>query len=217
MKEQSFNRSVDSTLPVVGPNFDDERTLLSARRVVPLARIDAKRRNRRHWLLGGAFALAMVLGAASALLASYLKLRNVQVASESTEIENPVMPVAVVAAEPVTGELPPAEETTEAENIETTEAENIEEVTPDTPTRAPVVRRRAPINRTIDLVRPRVVRDTDENAELERIRESILIDDWQERRARRAARRERRNRVDHHDRDLSNLDEIFEGRRRRPY
>jgi hypothetical protein len=191
------------------PNFDDERTLLSARRVVPLAKIDAKERKRRHWLLGGAFALAMMLGAASALLASYLKLRNVPtVASEITEVETPDVPLAS-AAGPVASELPPTEETAEVENTE--------ETAPVTPTRAPAVRRRATINRNTDLVRPRVVQEMDEDAELERIRESILVDTWQERRARRAARRERRNRVDHHDRDLSNLDEIFEGRRRRPY
>ena len=192
------------------PNFEDERTLLSARRVVPLAKIDAKERKRRHWLLGGAFALAMMLGAASALLASYLKLRNVPtVASEITEVETPDEPVAA-AAEPVANDLPPTEETTEVGNTEETAA-------PITSTRAPAVRRRAPINRNTDLVRPRVVQDMDEDAQLERIRESIMIDTWQERRARRAARRERRNRVDHHERDLSNLDEIFEGRRRRPY
>ena len=192
------------------PNFEDERTLLSARRVVPLAKIDAKERKRRHWLLGGAFALAMMLGAASALLASYLKLRNVPtVASEITEVETPDQPVAA-AAEPVANELPPTEETIEVENTEETAA-------PITSTRAPAGRRRAPFNRNTDLVRPRVLQDMDEDAQLERIRESILIDTWQERRARRAARRERRNRVDHHERDLSNLDEIFEGRRRRPY
>ena len=196
------------------PNFDDERTLLSARRVVPLEKIDARERNRRHWWLGGAFALAMMLGAASALLASYIKLRNVPtVASEISEVETPSAPLAV-AAEPAADEVAATEEGTE----ETTEIVNPEDAaTAVTPTRAPVVRRRPTINRNTDLVRPRVVRDIDEDAELERIRESIMIDEWQERRARRALRRERRNRVDHHDRDLSNLDEIFEGRRRRPY
>jgi hypothetical protein len=43
-----------------------------------------------------------------------------------------------------------------------------------------------------------------------------MVDAWEERRARRAARRERRNRAAHYDRDLSNLDEIFQGRRNRP-
>jgi hypothetical protein len=42
----------------------------------------------------------------------------------------------------------------------------------------------------------------------------VLYDEWQERRARRVMRRERRlDRYNH--RDLSNLDEIFEGRRRK--
>lgn len=183
---------------------------MSARRVVPLEKIDAKERHRRHWLLGGAFVLAMMLGAASALLASYLKLRNVPtVASEISEVETPVAPVAV-ATEPVQGDLPVTEDTVETVNIEEPAAE------PVTPKRAPAVRRASTVNRNTELVRPRTVREmANEDDELERIREAILIDEWQERRARRAARRERRNRMDHHDRDLSNLDEIFEGQRRR--
>jgi hypothetical protein len=42
----------------------------------------------------------------------------------------------------------------------------------------------------------------------------VLVDEWQERRARRVWRRERRLRERYNHRDLSNLDEIFEGRRR---
>ncbi len=213
MKEQIFNRLVNVSTSAAQPHFDDERTLLSARPVVPLEKIDAKERHRRHWLLGGAFALAMMLGAASALLASYLKLRNVPVvASEISEIETPAAPVAA-AVEPVESELPvTTEHTAGAEHIE--EESDIITVTPK---RAPVVSRPAIVPRSTELMRPRTVRGLDEEDELERIRESILIDEWQERRARRAARRERRNRMNHPDRDLSNLDEIFEGpRRRRP-
>ena len=207
MKEHSFNRSIDASLPAAQPRFD-ERTLLTARRVVPLEKIEAKERHRRHWLLGGAFALAMMLGAASALLTSYLKLRNVPtVASEISEVETPAVPVAVVA-EPVADEMPITGDTVETVNIEEPAATSV------TSRREPV-RRAAPVNRNTDLVRPRTVRESDDEDELERIRQAVLIDEWQERRARRAARRERRNRVDHHDRDLSNLDEIFEGRRRR--
>ena len=198
------NRSTETALSLQ-PHFDDERTLQSARRVVPLEKIDAKERHRRHWLLGGAFALAMMLGAASALLASYLILRNVPtVASEISEIETPSAPVAV-ATEPVQGE-------------DTVETVNIEEpaATVDIPKKAPVVRRAPTVNSNTELSRPRTVREMgNQDDELERIRQAVLIDEWQERRARRAARRERRNRVDHHDRDLSNLDEIFEGQRRR--
>jgi hypothetical protein len=192
------------------PNFDDELTLQSARPVVPLEKIDAKERHRRHWLLGGAFALAMMLGAASALLASYLKLRNVPtVASEISEFETPAAPVAVTA-EPIGGDQPATEDTVETINIEE------QAPAPVTPKRVPVRRQQPAENRNTELIRPRTVTG-DYDDELERIREAVLIDQWEERRARRAARRERRNRMDHHDRDLSNLDEIFEGpRRRRP-
>lgn len=192
------------------PNFEDQLTLLTARPVVPLAKIDAKERSLRHWVLGGAFALAMMLGAASALLASYLKLRNVpnptleaSATTEVSDIDTPVVPVAV-AGEPVQSDLSVTPETDAL----------VEAPIPDAPKRAPVVRRQAPVSRNTELIRPRTVREIDDNDELQRIREAVLIDAWEERRARRAARRERRNRVDHHDRDLSNLDEIFQGRRR---
>jgi hypothetical protein len=192
------------------PNFDDEQTLLTARPVVPLAKIDAKERSLRHWVLGGAFALAMMLGAASALLASYLKLRNApnpaleaNAATEVSDVETPGVPVAV-AGEPVESDLSVTPETDAL----------LEAPTSNTPKRVPV-RRQAPVTRDTELVRPRTIRQIDDEDELERIREAVLIDAWEERRARRAARRERRNRVDHHDRDLSNLDEIFEGRRQR--
>jgi hypothetical protein len=193
------------------PNFEDERSLLSARRVVPLEKIDAKERHRRHWLLGGAFAVAMLLGAASALVASYMKLRNSSVArTEISDVESPAMPVAI-AEKPSGGELPAVENVADAQN-------NEELVVPVAPKKAPTVRQRASVSSNTDLVRPRVVRERDEDDEdeLERIREAVLIDSWQERRARRAARRERRNRMNHYDRDLSNLDEIFQGRRNRP-
>lgn len=192
------------------PNFDDERTLLTARRVVPLEKIDAKERHRKQWFLGSAFAIAMLLGAASALLASYMKLRNVPAATaEMSEVETPAEPT-VAAEESVSNALPAVENMGEAQNTE-------ELVVPVTPQRAPVVRRRAPANNP-DLIRPRVVQGGDEEEALDRIREAVLVDVWQERRARRAARRDRQNRLDHHDRDLSNLDEIFEGprQRRRP-
>src|SRR5690242_4841478 len=58
------------------PHFDDERTVLTARPVVPLDAIEAKVKHRRRWFLGGAFAIAMFLGAASALVSAYFKLRD---------------------------------------------------------------------------------------------------------------------------------------------
>jgi len=57
-------------------------------------------------------------------------------------------------------------------------------------------------------------RSMSENERLDQIRDAVLYDEWQERRARRATRRERRRAERYNHRDLSDLDEIFEGRRR---
>ena len=206
MKEHSFDRDFETPAPPAQPHFDDVRTLLSARPVVPLEKIEAKTRCRRQWILGSAFAVAMMLGAASALLASYLKLRNVpNTVGEISEVEAPVVPLAVT--DTMASQLPLVENGGAIPTID----DLLSPVTPKKPKRKPAVRNNS------DFTRPRVVREENEESELNRIREAILFDSWQERRARRAARRERRNGVDHHNRDLSNLDEIFEGPRRRPY
>ena len=209
-----FDSKTSSPNLVSEPRFDDERTIISARRVVPLEKINAKARHRRQWFLGGAFAIAMMLGAASALLASYVKMRNFQPApSESsepseiaTQVDVPEEPVAVV-------ENPPAE--TPAVAVE--ETADTEELIPEetAPKKAPVKRRPVVITPRPDESIQTDARRMSEEDTLHQIRESVLFDEWQERRARRVSRRERRRaeRYNNH-RDLSNLDEIFEGRRR---
>lgn len=197
-------------VPVRSPEFDDERTLLSARPVVPLNEIDAKVRRRRNWFLGGAFALAMMLGAASALVASYLRLRNVPSVATSEVSEPDVAPAPVAVVEntpsPEPAESPVTEEPDEA---------LLEE---ETPKKEPVAKRRTVVvKHTQQPVEQRDDPKISEEERLQQIRDAVLYDEWQERRARRVMRRERRlERYNH--RDLSNLDEIFEGRRRqRPY
>jgi len=178
------------------PNFDDERTLLSARKVVPLNRIDAKVRRRRRWFLGGAFAVAMILGAASALVAARLALRNVPVATATPNevLEEDVAPAPLAAVQNVPSPTPADSPAAEKE---------------------PVTKRRAVVKHAQQPVtlpdEPRIT----EEERLQQIRDAVLYDQWQEQRARRVMRRERRlDRYNH--RDLSNLDEIFEGRRKRP-
>lgn len=192
------------------PHFDDEQTLRAARPVVPLEKIDAQMRERRLWFLAGALVIAMMLGAASALLASYLKLRNApQVAAQVSEKEPVAEPEPLVVAESV-----PSEETPVAGG-EISEEISEEEVTaPVTLKPAPATRRRTVAPRNSAHTDDR--RDTEElseDDELQRIRRAVLYDEWQERRARRV-RRERRRAERYNHRDLSNLDEIFEGRRR---
>lgn len=194
------------------PHFDDEQTILSARPVVPLEQIEAKTRHRRILILSGAFVLAMMLGSASALLALYLTHDNVPQTVTELPVEPEAMPEPVIVAESVAGETPVAE------NEESLEPETLEEDAPPvTPKRESATRRRTvtPAHRS----EPDERRDTglSEEEELQRIREAVLYDQWQERRARRATRRERRRAERYNDRDLSNLNEIFEGPgRRRP-
>ncbi len=198
MNDRDFHNSADTATPVQPPHFDDEQTVHSARPVVPLEQINARVRNRRHWLLGGAFAVAMILGAASALVASYLKLRNA--ATPVAEVEVSSAPLAVAESVPVPS---PA-------------VEEIQQPVPEeSPKAAPPVKRSAAATRIEDLYKPGPAKKVSEDEDLDQIRDAVLYDEWQERRARRAERRERRRLDRYNHRDLSNLDEIFEGRRRR--
>ncbi len=217
MKEQTFERPIVITLPE--PHFDDERTLLSARPVVPLNKIDAKLQHRRRWLLGGAFAVAMMLGAASALVASYLKLRSAS--NAATQISNVETAAPQPEVLPQPEGQPEQQPVEEPETVASSQLPVTENVEAPAETEAPkkvasAVKRRPVVQPVEDPIEDIDTRRISEEDQLRRIREAVLVDEWQERRLRRAARRERRLRDDHHDRDLSNLDEIFEGRRRRP-
>ena len=184
------------------PHFDDERTLLSARPVVPLEKIEAKARHRRQWFLGGAFAIAMMLGAASALLASYVKLRNTPQTSAELSVEPEVAPAPGAVAQSSPTDTPAV-----------VDDQTVEETTlpPETPKKEAPKHRAAVVQPNLEPIEDR---DMSEHEQLDRIRDAVLYDEWQERRARRAMRRERRRAERYNDRDLSNLDEIFEGRRR---
>jgi hypothetical protein len=188
MNEHAFETERKSVSPLP-PDFNDERTVVTARPVVPLEKIHARVRHRRQWFLGGAYALAMLLGAATALVGSYLR-------------------------PPTTPQITAPLAVTEAVASETQAADTGEEpavTSPDEPTPQPVVKHRTPVRRPVEIAQPRNQPKLSDDEELQRIRQAVLVDEWQERRARRVTRRERRNRADHHNRDLSNLDEIFEG------
>lgn len=183
------------------PHFDDEVTLLTARPVVPLERIETKVKHRRRWFLSGAFAIAMLLGAASALVSAYLKLRNVPDPELQTTASSSVSEEEPAAAEPIAVSMLPVGDMSEAETVE------------EQPTPARVPKRPAKVRTTEHTNHPVIQPRRDEEDELRRIRDSVLVDEWQERRQRRVERRERRERrrSQHRNRDLSNIDEIFEG------
>ncbi|HKG60316.1 MAG TPA: hypothetical protein VKB05_11195 [Pyrinomonadaceae bacterium] len=191
------------------PHFNDERTVLAAQPVVPLEKIEAKARHRRQWFLGGAFAIAMMLGAASALVASYLKLRNAPQAAAEMPVEPPVEPDVAAAPVAVVESTPSPTPVVEEEVVETAEE--------TTPKKEPVPKRRiVATQHSREPIAEPDTRGMTEEEHLQQIRDAVLYDEWQERRARRVLRRERRRAERYNHRDLSNLDEIFEGRRRRP-
>jgi hypothetical protein len=207
MKEELFENPVELRTSVPSPHFNDRRVAQRAQAVVPLAEIRTKLKLRRLWFLSGAFAVAMMLGAASALLA--VRVKRIAANNEIPQIAEPQPETTATAA----AQLPVIEETAMVDSgEETADSTTVEEA----PVHRPAPKRQEPLTQ-----RPRIVnshRDGNfvqpsEEEQLEQIREAVLYEQWQERRARRAARRERRNRIN--DRDLSNLDEIFEGPRRR--
>lgn len=208
MKEELFENPVELRTSVPSPHFQDRRVAQRAQPVVPLAEIRTKLRLRRLGFLSSAFAIALMLGAASALLA--VRVKRIAANSEIPQIAEPQPETAATAA----AQLPAVEEPTIVDSGEQiADSSTIEEA----PVHRPAPKRQEPLAqrpRIVNSHRDRNAVQPSEEEQLEQIREAVLYQQWQERRARRAARRERRNRA--YDRDLSNLNEIFEGQRRRP-
>lgn len=202
MKENVFENPVEVRTAIPSPHFDDRRVAARAQRVVPLTEIRTRSRLRKLLYLGGAFAIAIVLGAASALVAVYIK--HASNANSQIQLTSNTQPEAGnTDSEPVT----------ESASSAPVEAEAVTD---------PVV---LPKKQTTLVERPKIVAkqntplepkrrgvEPNEDEQLEQIRDSVLYDQWQERRQRRVMRREqRRNRG---DRNLSRIDELFEGPRR---
>jgi type IV secretory pathway VirB10-like protein len=207
MRKEVSENPVELGTAVAAPHFEDRRVVMRAQRVVPLDSIRAQLRRRRMLFLGGAFAIAIVLGAAAGFVA--VQIKRLAAPSQISQIEERDVTTAAAA------ETMPAQVDATAESSVVEEPAVEEEGPPvEQPARPVAPKRHEP-------ERPRVVTtDRDDRTvqpseaeQLEQIRDAVLYERWQERRARRVARRERRNGGD--DRDLSRVDEIFEGRRRR--
>lgn len=214
MKEELFENPVELRTSITSPHFDDRRVAQRAQPVVPLAEIRTKLRLRRLWFLSGAFAIAMMLGAASALVA--VRVKRIAANTEIPQIAEPQPETTATAAVQLPAVEEPAivdSDVDSGEQIADSTTVEVEEA----PVRRPAPKRPEPLAqrpRIVNSHRDRNAVEPSEEEQLQQIREAVLYEQWQERRARRAAKRERRNRT--YDRDLSNLDEIFEGPRRRP-
>jgi hypothetical protein len=202
MNHELYENPVELRTGVPAPHFNDRRVVMRAQRVVPLNEIRRKLRLRRLWFFSSAFAIAMMLGATSALVA--VRVKRMAATNEIPQVEQSQTAVTAEAQA-----LPADDEIPESVAVE------------EPPVLQPVRSTAAPKRPEPSARRPRIVgtirEDRDavqpsEDEQLEQIRDAVLYEQWQERRLRRAARRDRRNRAS--ERDLSHVDEIFEGPRR---
>jgi hypothetical protein len=203
MKEELFENPVELRTTVPAPRFEDRRVLQRAQPVVPLKEIRTRLTLRRSLFLSGAFAIAMILGAASALVA--VRVKRI---SGNTEIPQIAEPETTADAQVETP--PPADLISDSTVAEETPIEQPARPTVTAHKRSePLAERPRVVNPDREPANDRVGTQPSEEEQLQQIRDAVLYEQWQERRARRAARRDGRNRG-----DLSRVDELFEGPRR---
>jgi hypothetical protein len=204
--------NIDDTLaPLDEPHFDDELTLVTAQPVVPLELIAAEQTRKKRWLLAGAFALSLLLGAGSALLAIRIKRQvSEPVVVDSALTEESVPTKNEDSAQILGGETPVlAARVEELEPLESEEEEPVAAAISKGAERNQSKKvvtahrnttRNQPVKQSVD--------DNDSKQESAR-----LVDQWEERRARRVSKRDRRERRQRQD--LFRIGDIFEGSRPR--
>jgi hypothetical protein len=182
MKEQGSENSLPPSQSAGKPHFDDERTILTARPVVPLDQIDKKLKLKSHCFVAGAFTVAMLLGGASGLISAYYKLRAVR----DSGVAQVDVPTQAASEEPLASTVPKVA-VTEASNASSLPV--FEEQASNLVIPKRVVRPRPVTQRTNNSVGSQPL---SEDEELSRIRQDVLLDEWQERRMRGPERREQR-------------------------
>lgn len=183
------------------PHFDDERTLLSARRVIPLDTVS----RRKQWWLSATIAVAAALGT----LGGFIYYRRGTPAPTQHLSQATQAGVGAMFEEPVdsaltntTEELAVEEEAVEAsdELSDMAVKPSVDSATETTPRRPPRV------TQPVQEANPAAEEATPED-ESEDVPASRKVDRWEERRERRMRRRNQ----DEQPNDLFRIDQIFEG------
>ena len=193
---------VDSELSL--PHFDEDRTLLSAKPVVPLHEVQAGTRSKRRIIFGLTILAAILLGAISATLLLMQSAQNSENAAEA-DVSSPTLPSTGAAGGA-------SSESAEARPPVVAKSDEVPR-----PSEAPIVR-----DLSIKKQSPAAIsRNSEKPARLnrpdrERADEDFDSDDLELRRAerrdaRREARRQRRNRREQVGDELLRIREIFEG------
>ncbi len=198
------------------PHFDEERTLLSARPVVPLGELNAKAGSRGWLFLTGGIAFAVLLGACAAVLMVHLEQRRVQptisVSSQpdnTQQSENVNAPLDTSAVYPnqtanTLSNEPPAtplkRHPVEKVAIQKTNDSSREEM-------GATPARQLPASSSADP-------NTDGTEQSISDRDARREQRWEEKRSRREASRDRRDNNRDPSADLFRIGEIFEGTRK---
>lgn len=179
------------------PHFNDERTIRSARPVVPLEAVNNERR-RRGLMLGGAFIIACLLGATAAV--ALIRLKQPSVISDATD---------------TTAEVTTKEES-EEQALKTTETETVEAPSDTSSVAEDSVAEAEPKKEKRRKKSPKhaaSVGITISTSPSSGNGQARLVGQWEEKRQRRVSR-ERNPQRNHHTSDLFRIREIFEGPRR---
>lgn len=183
------------------PHFDDERTLLSARRVIPLDRVEAISR-RKQWWLSATIAVAAALGT----LGGFIYYRQSTPAPIQHSLRQSTQAgVGATFEEPAESAFT---ETTEQLGVEEEAVEASDDVSDEFSVDSA---RRTP-RRPSTVIKPVAKSNPAEDEAAAEVDEegmpaSRQVDRWEERRERRIRRRNR----DEQPNDLFRIDQIFEG------
>ena len=208
--------------PVSQPHFVEERTLLSARPVVPLEQVKTRERSRRGLLLTSAIAVSLLLGACTALAIVYVQQRRI---TQPADLKSQSDPIQQSKSEQVNPPSAPLEEAADVEKSTASTGASARRgtssPTPESEKRAVAVQASNTETRRIATVPtaktsrqnevPVVGARTDESDS--RVNDREMRRD-ERREARRVWREEIRQRRVNSGDDLFRIREIFEGRRK---
>ena len=206
-KQQQLSTDLDQPM-VNEPHFDEEWTVLTARPVVPLAELESINRKRTAIKLAGAFAGALLLGALVALASIRLKRDSQAEVVTPSAAELTQSTVAAPVAEATVAD---AESIPVAETDDTTATES-EQNPPVAVAKAPVRVKVAKRNENKSSSEVGREPASLESIAAEVLSQPALVGQWEERRPRRVTFKQRRLQGHAHNRrDLTRIDEIFEG------
>jgi hypothetical protein len=206
MERQQILETPGSAYPPE-PRFDEERTVLSARPVVPLVELNAKTGSRGWLFLTTGIAFAVLLGACAAILMVYLEQRRVE----------PIKSVSSQPADTQQTENVSAQADTFGVSSPNETANTLSNDPPVTPGKRHQAEKMAIAQKTsVSSKQPEMVAATPDRGsegDVQSIsdRETSREQRWEERRLRRDAWRDRRDTNRDPNADLFRIREIFEG------